>query len=79
MTAGATQAIFTAIAATVQKNDEVIMFAPAYDSYAPSVEANGGVPVEIEMELPDFRIDWQKVKQSISERTRMIIINSAHL
>lgn len=78
VTAGATQAIFTAIAATVQKNDEVIMFAPAYDSYAPSVEANGGVPVEIEMELPDFRIDWQKVKQSISERTRMIIINSPH-
>ena len=78
VTAGATQAIFTAIAATVQKNDEVILFAPAYDSYAPSVEANGGVPVEIEMELPDFRIDWQKVKQSISERTRMIIINTPH-
>lgn len=78
VTAGATQAIFTAIAATVQKNDEVILFAPAYDSYAPSVEANGGVPVEIEMELPTFTIDWQKVKQSITERTRMIIINSPH-
>lgn len=78
VTAGATQAIFTAIAATVQKNDEVILFAPAYDSYAPSVEANGGVPVEIEMEVPGFTIDWHKVKQSISERTRMIIINTPH-
>lgn len=78
VTAGATQAIFTAIAATVKKNDEVILFAPAYDSYAPSVEANGGVPVEIEMELPAFTIDWQKVKQSINERTRMIIINTPH-
>lgn len=78
VTAGATQAIFTAIAATVQKNDEVILFAPAYDSYGPSVEANGGIPMEIEMELPDFAIDWQKVKQSISKRTRMIIINTPH-
>ncbi len=78
ITAGATQAIFTAIAAVIQKNDEVILFAPAYDSYAPSIEANGGIPVEIEMDLPAFTIDWQKVKKSISERTRMIIINTPH-
>ncbi|MGA9271075.1 MAG: methionine aminotransferase [Lutimonas sp.] len=78
VTAGATQAIFTAIAATVRKDDEVILFAPAYDSYAPSIEANGGIPVEIEMELPSFTIDWQKVKQSINERTRMILINTPH-
>ncbi len=78
VTAGATQAIFTAIAATVRKDDEVILFAPAYDSYAPSIEANGGIPVEIEMELPSFTIDWQKVKQSINKRTRMILINTPH-
>jgi methionine aminotransferase len=78
VTAGATQAIFTAIAATIQKDDEVILFAPAYDSYGPSIEANGGVPVEIEMELPDFTIDWNKVKQAIGKRTRMIIINTPH-
>lgn len=78
VTAGATQAIFTAIAATIQENDEVILFAPAYDSYGPSIEANGGVPVEIEMELPDFSIDWQKVRNSISDKTRMIIINTPH-
>jgi len=78
ITAGATQAIFTAIAATIRENDEVILFAPAYDSYGPSIEANGGVPVEIEMELPDFSIDWQKVRNAISEKTRMIIINTPH-
>lgn len=78
VTAGATQAIFTAIAAVVRNQDEVILFAPAYDSYGPSVEANGGVPVEIEMELPDFAIDWQKVKRAINEKTRMIIINTPH-
>ena len=78
VTAGATQAIFTAIASVVSKGDEVILFAPAYDSYAPSVESNGGVPLEIEMDLPDFSIDWQKVRQVIGEKTRMIIINSPH-
>ena len=78
VTAGATQAIFTAIAATVQRYDEVILFAPAYDSYAPSVEANGGVPIEIEMELPAFTIDWKKVMKAIGDRTRMIIINTPH-
>ena len=78
VTAGATQAIFTAIAATIRENDEVILFAPAYDSYGPSIEANGGVPVEIEMELPDFSIDWQKVRNAISDKTRMIIINTPH-
>lgn len=78
VTAGATQAIFTAIAATVQKGDEVIIFAPAYDSYGPSIEANGGIPVEIEMHPPEFKIDWKHVRESVSERTRMIIINSPH-
>ncbi len=78
VTAGATQAIFTAIAATVRRYDEVILFAPAYDSYAPSVEANGGVPIEIEMELPAFTIDWKKVKKAIGDKTRMIIINTPH-
>lgn len=78
ITAGATQAIFTAIAATVQKGEEVIIFAPAYDSYGPSVEANGGIPVEIEMHPPEFKIDWKKVRESVTEKTRMIIINTPH-
>jgi methionine aminotransferase len=78
VTAGATQAIFTAIAATVQKGDEVIIFDPAYDSYGPSIEANGGIPVEIEMQPPEFKIDWIKVRQSVTGKTRMIIINTPH-
>lgn len=78
VTAGATQAIFTAIAATVRKGDEVILFAPAYDSYAPSVKANGGVPVEIEMKPPFYDIDWKMVARAINSRTRMILINSPH-
>lgn len=78
ITAGATQAIYTAISAVIRQGDEVILFAPAYDSYAPSVTANGGVPIEIEMELPDYRIDWKKVERAINSRTRMILINSPH-
>jgi len=78
ITAGATQAIYTIISAFVQKNDEVIIFAPAYDSYEPSIQLNGGTSIEIELGSHDFKIDWQKVKNSISEKTRMIIINTPH-
>jgi methionine aminotransferase len=78
VTAGATQAIFTAITATVRRGDEVIIFAPAYDSYAPSIRANEGIPVEIELDPPMYRVDWNKVKQAITPKTRMILINSPH-
>ncbi len=78
ITAGATQAIFTAIAAVVHPGDEVILFDPSYDSYAPSVRAFGGVPVPIALHPPGFRIDWDEVMKAITRRTRMIIINSPH-
>ena len=78
VTAGATQAIFTAIAATVRQGDEVIIFAPAYDSYAPSIRANGGIPIEIELEPPYYGVDWKKVEQAINAKTKMILINSPH-
>lgn len=78
VTAGATQAIFTAITATVRNGDEVIIMAPAYDSYAPSIKANGGIPVEIELDPPAYKVDWNKVKQAITSNTRMILINSPH-
>ncbi len=78
ITAGATQAIYTIISALIQKNDEVILFAPAYDCYDPSVKLNGGKTIEIELEAPDFRIDWNIVKNSINEKTKMIIINTPH-
>ncbi len=76
VTAGATQALFTAITAFVNKGDEVILFEPAYDSYVPSIKINGGVPVFIELTKPAFEIDWNLVRQKITSKTKMIIINS---
>lgn len=78
ITAGATQAIFTAITAVIQKEDEVILFGPSYDCYEPAVRLNGGKTIEIELSAPDYAIDWIKVRENISERTRMIIINTPH-
>ena len=78
ITAGGTQALFTAIAALVSENDEVILFSPAYDSYAPSVELSGGKAIHYSMEAPDFTINWQQVKKLITQRTRMIVINTPH-
>ena len=78
ITAGATQAIYTIITALIQKDDEVIIFAPAYDCYDPTVRLNGGKTIEIELKAPDFKVDWQQVKGAISARTRMIIINTPH-
>jgi methionine transaminase len=78
ITAGATQALNTAISAFVKENDEVIIFEPAYDSYAPSVRACGGVVKHVALKAPDFRIDWEEVTRCISSFTRMIIINSPH-
>ena len=78
ITAGATQAIFTTIAAFIHPKDEVIIFSPAFDCYQPAVELNGGVPVFIELEPSEFKIDWKKVEKKISSKTRMIIINNPH-
>lgn len=76
VTAGGTQAIFTAIAALVKKDDEVIIFEPAYDCYEPTVELFGGIVKRFEMKAPDYEIDWNAVRALVSERTRMIIINN---
>lgn len=76
ITAGATQALFTAITAFIGHGDEAIIFDPAYDSYGPSVKLNGGVPKYISLEKPDFRIDWNQVKDLISAKTKMIITNT---
>ncbi|HXF66303.1 MAG TPA: methionine aminotransferase [Burkholderiales bacterium] len=73
---GATYGIFTALAAFVRPGDEVILFEPAYDSYAPSVEVNGGVPVYVRLRYPDYAIDWQEVARAITPRTRMIVVNT---
>jgi len=78
ITAGATQALFTAIMAFVREGDEVITFEPAYDSYTPSIQIAGGVPRPYTMTYPDYSIDWNEVEEMISEKTKMIIINTPH-
>lgn len=78
ITAGGTQAIFTAIMATVNEGDEVIVFTPAYDCYAPAIELAGGKPVYVQLKTGDYSIDWKQVKKVVSRHTKMILINSPH-
>jgi len=78
ITAGGTQAIFTAITAILRPNDEVIIFEPAYDAYAPVVRLLGGLVKAYEMVPPTYEIDWSTVKKLVSANTKMIIINSPH-
>jgi len=78
VTPGATEAIFCAITAVVHPGDEVIIFDPAYDTYEPSVLLNGGVTRHIALLYPDFAIDWQQVRDTITDRTRLIILNTPH-
>lgn len=78
ITAGATQAIYTAISAFVGKDDEVVIMEPAYDSYAPAVQINGGIVKYAQLQYPDFSINWDEFPRLISHRTKMIIINSPH-
>jgi methionine transaminase len=78
ITAGGTQAIFSAIAAFVREGDEVIIFEPAYDSYVPGILLNGGSIKYAQLKLPDYHIDWNEVKKLITHNTKMIIINSPH-
>lgn len=78
ITAGATQAIFTAISAFIKPKDEVIVFKPAYDCYEPAIELYGGKPILIEMKAPEYKIDWQEVSAKINANTKMIVINTPH-
>lgn len=78
ITAGGTQAIYTAIATVIHPNDEVIIFEPAFDCYAPAIKVAGGIVKSLELEPPDYKINWEMVKRLINNRTRMIILNSPH-
>ncbi len=78
VTAGATQAIHTALTAIVHPGDEVIIFEPVYDSYEPSIRMNGGVPVYARLSFPDYKPDWDAVRALITPRTRAIMINTPH-
>jgi methionine aminotransferase len=78
ITAGATQAIFTAITAVIREGDEVIVFEPAYDCYQPAIELNGGKAVYVQLKEDTYTIDWEQLKKVINHRTKMIIINTPH-
>ena len=78
ITAGATQALNTVISTFIHHNDEAIIFEPAYDSYGPSIRAVGGIVRKYSMRPPDFSINWQEVTGLITDKTRLIIINSPH-
>ncbi|HTK21735.1 MAG TPA: methionine aminotransferase [Mucilaginibacter sp.] len=78
ITAGGTQAIYTAITTVIHPNDEVIIFEPAFDCYAPAIKVAGGIVKSLELEPPDYKINWDMVKRLINNRTRMIILNSPH-
>lgn len=78
ITAGATQALYCAISAFVRPDDEVILIEPAYDSYRPAVEVNGGIPVTYQMEGPGYQVNWKMLERLITWRTRMIVVNTPH-
>ena len=78
ITSGATEAIFDAIQAVVRRDDEVIVFDPCYDSYEPSITLAGGRAVHLPLTFPEFRIDWQRLKEALNARTRLVIVNSPH-
>ncbi len=78
ITAGATQAIFTAITAFVHEGDEVIILEPAYDCYIPAIQIAGATPKGYQMVYPDYAIDWNEIKNMVTEKTSMIIINTPH-
>lgn len=78
VTSGATEAIFAAVAATVRAGDEVIVLDPCYDCYEPAIDLQGARAVHVPLSMPDFSVDWQRVRDAISPKTRMIITNSPH-
>ncbi len=78
ITPGATLALYAAISAVVKEGDEVIIMEPAYDSYLPAIELNGGLPVFAELKYPNYTVDWDQIRKLITFKTRMIIINTPH-
>ncbi|GGG31399.1 methionine aminotransferase [Christiangramia forsetii] len=78
ITSGATEALYCAITAFVNKGDEVIVLKPAYDTYEPTIKINGGKPVQIQLKGENYKLDWDEVRSTVNSKTRMIIINTPH-
>ena len=78
ITAGATQAIYTIFSAMLNTGDEVIVFDPAYDCYAPSIKLQGAIPIHLELDHPTYSINWKDVKTAINSNTKMIVVNNPH-
>jgi methionine aminotransferase len=78
ITPGGTYAIYTALTTILQPGDEVIVFEPAYDSYIPTIQLNGAIPVLIPLQYPDYVIDWNLVKEKLTARTKLIMLNTPH-
>ena len=78
ITPGATYAIYTAFTAILQPGDEAIVLEPAYDSYIPNIEMNGARAVPVALTAPDFNVDWNKVRDAITPRTKAIVVNTPH-
>jgi aspartate/methionine/tyrosine aminotransferase len=78
VTSGATEALAAAILTVIVPGDEVVIFTPAYDSYAPTIRRAGGIPVEVALEPPEWRIDRDRLKAAIGPNTRAIMLNNPH-
>jgi methionine aminotransferase len=78
VTAGATQALMTAIGCAVQPGDEVIVLEPCYDSYVPAIRLAGAVPVPVPLRADDYGVDWERVRAAVTPRTRLLVLNSPH-
>jgi methionine aminotransferase len=78
VTAGATEALFSAITALAGPGDEVVLFEPCYDSYVPAVTLAGATPVFVTLRYPDYAIDWDEVRRVLTPRTRLLLLNSPH-
>ena len=78
ITSGATEALFCTILALAREGDEVIVFDPAYDSYEPAITLAGARPVHLPLVAPDFGIDFDRLRDAVSERTRLVVINTPH-
>jgi methionine aminotransferase len=78
VTSGATEAIYATMTALIHAGDEVIYFEPAYDSYHPNILLNGGLPIAIKLNSDDFSIPWEAVEKKVTDKTKMIVINTPH-